>query len=412
MADHETSAFDADFDAFRAALLPQVTPAGPAAVRTTVRRRRRIAVTTAAAVAVALIVGPVAGYAALNRGPAPPPPASVTSPTPTDSPSPSVSPSASPTQSASATPAAPDGRISRATLLKAKLNLPDWQADAPAWCTTNGVRLRDMANASAQKAPTLMTTVYADADGDGAQETVAILGCLLGEAAAQQVVVFDRDQQGHIVILGQVTSTEEGAAASGGIEWITDLRTATPGSVQVQVADLQPCCDTPEAWAQKQWRTYGWTGLHFTQTGGPTTFGPNPLFTDLGITASDVVFSTRPDDTSWRHATMTVTIRNAGPTTAKQPYLWISFGTAVVRHEGTGWSSCTEVSDTATVASTVVWCKLQPLRAGEQRTLVLGLSDSAAQPGKGTGVADLNRIGTDMVPDLDSKNNRAEFSFR
>jgi hypothetical protein len=410
MADHETYPFDADFDAFRASLIPHVTPAGPDAVRHTVRRRRRIAVATAAVAALVLVVGPVAGYAALNRGQGPPPAPGATL-TPTDPTGPSTGPSAGPSATPTGTPNAPDGRISKADLLGARLTLPPWQPDAPSSCLTRNVRLVD-GTTTRQTPPSLMRLSYADVDGDGAQESVAILGCRPGEAAMQQVVAFDRDQRGRIVTLGQVVRTSTLAQYTSEIAWITDVQASTAGSVRVQVGDMQPCCSSTDKWVQRQWRTYGWTGSRFEQTAGPTRFDPNPLFTDLRVTATDVVFTERPNDW-WRHATITVTIRNAGPSDADVVNLTLEFGPAKMRHEGAGWSACTEVSDTADVPGQSLSCRLGPLRAGEQRTLVLGLANSLPQPDQGTGQALVQRPdGQHDIPDLKFTDNHDGFKFR
>jgi hypothetical protein len=407
MADHETYPFNADFDAFRASLIPQVTPAGPDAVRHTVRRRRRIAVATAAVAALVLVVGSVAGYAALNRGQGPPPAPAGTA-TPTDPASPSTGPSASPSASPSGTPSAPDGRISEADLLKARLTLPSWPKGTPQECARSGTRLHPDPG---QNVVELMALVYGDADADGATETIATLGCRPGEAAFQQVVVFDRDQHGRIVTLGQVTRINSLESYGSGVAWITDVQASAPGSVRVQVGDMQPCCGSTDKWVQRQWRTYSWTGSRFEQTAGPTRFDPNPLFTDLQVTATDVVFVEWPADDvwGWRHATITVTIRNAGPTDADLVDLTLGFGSGKMRHEGAGWSACTKVSDTADVPGQQLSCRLGRLRAGEQRSLVLGLSNSAGQPDQGTGRAGVDRT---VVPDLNYQNNSDSFTFR
>ena len=67
MAEFDEVQLDAEFAAYRTALLPAIAPDGPASVRQTVRRRRR---RTAVAVAAALVVAvavPVAGEAGLRE---------------------------------------------------------------------------------------------------------------------------------------------------------------------------------------------------------------------------------------------------------------------------------------------------------------------------------------------------------
>src|SRR5262245_26098419 len=137
----------------------------------------------------ALIAGPTAGCAGLGQGR---PAAQAASP----GPSATISPSAGPSVPA------PDGRIDRAALLGARLDLPPWPKGSPSTCTTRSARLAGARTAKA--VPFLVKTVYGDADGDGAQETISILGCTPGEYVYQQAVVFDRSAAGQVVALGQV----------------------------------------------------------------------------------------------------------------------------------------------------------------------------------------------------------------
>ncbi|MEV4631241.1 hypothetical protein AB0J90_33720 [Micromonospora sp. NPDC049523] len=410
MAETDDFALDAEFAAFRTGLLDQITPPGPDAVRSTVRHRRRVATTTGLALALVLVIGPVAGYATLNRNSAPPPgPATTGEPTPSPTPSATPTPSAAP--SATGTPTPPDGEISRADLLKARVTLPAWQSIAPEWCVTKNVRLEDD---SKLKHPALATLVHGDVDDDGAAESIALLTCPLTEGGTtQQVVVFDRDATGKVVTLGQVVRV------GAGIEWLADVKYDSTGTVRVQVGDIPTCCQIPNAWSQKQWRNYGWNGKEFEQTAGPEAFGPNPVFTDLrAVSATNVVFVERPEDPVWglRYGSVTVKIRNDGPTTSKTVRLDLLFGAGTMRHEGTGWSACTKTSNTSSLFDSNLFCELKPLKAGEERTLVLGLTNSVPQPDSGTAtvrVSNIDRIDGDefTVPDENGNNNSTEFQF-
>jgi hypothetical protein len=387
---------NSQFAAYRDELMADVTPAGPGAVRATVRHRRRVAVTAGTALAIALIAGPAAGYAALSRGPAPPAPGTTLDPTISTSPTPSTSPS--PSASATA-PAGPDGRITKADLLKAKLTLPAWQSEAPSSCSTRGVRLAPEATGSR---PGLMKLSYADADGDGAQETVTILGCRPGEAALQQVVVFDRDAAGNIRTLGQVTRT------GSGFDWITDLKAGDAGSVQVEVGDIQPCCDTPASAARKQWRTYSWNGETFRQTGGPTGFSPRFVKTDLSITATDMRFTDG-------RGTSTVKIRNAGPADADYVYFWLDLGdNESAELHGDGWSACEEANTVSGAGSRELTCMMTKVRAGETKTLVLGATLGTAKPSSTVGKATVVRLDATRAPvgDANEDDNSAAFTLR
>ncbi len=169
MTEPEEILVSGEFAAFRAAYAPAVRPAGTNAVRLTVRRRRqRAAVATAAAVVLAVVV-PMGAHAALNRsrpvagaGTDRRTDARRRRPTPTPAPAtPTTTPS-----TASPTSAGPDGRISRAQLLAARVDLPGWPSYTPATCTTDNVRLREP---QPDQRPELGGELrYGDVNGDGA----------------------------------------------------------------------------------------------------------------------------------------------------------------------------------------------------------------------------------------------------
>ncbi|MEU1397601.1 hypothetical protein ABZ403_16280 [Micromonospora zamorensis] len=341
-----------EFAAFREAYAPAVHPAGTAAVRETIRRRRRrTSMITAAAVVLAVAI-PVGANAALHRPPEPEPAQTVT-PTPsgtTGSPTPPASPSPS---TASSTPAAPDGRITRSQLLAARLALPRWPQGAPTTCITDEVRLRS--GSQQDSVPTLLGEPrYADLDGDGATETVALVACRQGEASAKQVIAFDRDGAGRVVTMGRVVGTREG------MDDVTDFAVQADGEIRVHVADIQPCCSTPEWAPQRQWRTYAWTGERFDQTAGPTKFGVDPRLTDLTLTAGDLIVGAA-DAKGKRAATLTVTVVNKGP--ADVPLLGFSNFYTVGEPAGGDLARCREVRSDAPDA-----CVLDGLPAGDRKT--------------------------------------------
>ncbi|MFC0031036.1 hypothetical protein ACFFMM_16060 [Micromonospora chaiyaphumensis] len=293
-----------EFAAFRESYASAVHPAGTAAVRETVRRRRRrTAVVTAAAVVLAVAI-PVGANAALHRPDPPPGPAQTATPAPSKT---STSPTPPPPtpSTASATPAAPDGRITRSQLLAARLDLAAWPGYAPKTCVSDNVRLRS--GPQSDSVPTLLADPrYGDLDGDGATETVALVACRYGEASAKQVLAFDRDGSGRVVTMGRVVGTHDG------MDDITDFSVQDHGKIRAHVADIQPCCGTPQWSPQRQWRTYAWTGERFTQTAGPTRFGVDPRLTDLTLTAGDLVVGP-PDTKGDRIATVSITVTNKGP---------------------------------------------------------------------------------------------------
>ncbi|MFC7545063.1 hypothetical protein [Plantactinospora sp. GCM10030261] len=404
---------DAEFAAFRAATLPHITPAGPDAVRRRMRKRRRAIVTTIVAAMTTLVVGPVAGYATLDRAPRPPDPVVVV--TPSGQPDPSVSPHASASPSAAATsPAAPDGRISRTDLLRTRLDLPPWAAKAGTLCDRSDVRLVEKATGQAGQLP-LTAHRYADVDGDGAEETVTTIDCLdTLNGTYQQVVVFDRDTRGRIVTLGQVVRTDTTRQAeSHQIARIADLGSGSSGAVRVRIGDLWPFDDELDEWVQWQWRTYRWTGRQFAQVAGPTAFGPNPLFNDLVVTgATDIVLTARDPQT--RAGSTTVTVRNAGRTDARNATVTllvpVGFGP-----DGAGWPNCAgqpTVVEEATYS--MLSCGLGALAAGESHTVTLGVVGPADDPAPGTGSATVHDMYSPLhsVPDPRQENNRRRFEIR
>jgi hypothetical protein len=86
-----------------------------------------------------------------------------------------------------------------------------------------------------------------------------------------------------------------------------DRRPGADGQIRVDVGEFRPCCAMVQA-SQHQWRTYGWSGRSFRQTGGPTSFGPNPKFTDLRTTSTGLKM-TKQTNGSWK-GVLTVTVHN------------------------------------------------------------------------------------------------------
>jgi hypothetical protein len=398
-----TDQLDDFFADYRAGMTPEIVPAGPGAVRATVRRRRRIAATALVATAVVLVAAPVAGYAALNRNTDPgPAPAVSNTPAPEQSTAtPAPSPSASVTP-----PAAPDGRIARADLLKARVDLPEWARDAP--CVERGARLTGVGDGDGDNL--LRTVKYGDVDRDGAQETVAIISCVYGQTGQTQVVVFDRDTAGKVVTLGRVAVTDRisGYPKPEQIGWIADIEPLADGTVRVTVGDVQPCCGWEEEWTQKQTRTYTWQDGRFRQTGGPERFSPNPLFTDLTVSAPDVKLVINNDGNPY--GTITVTVRNKGDLDATVN-LSLTFAGFEAYRIGPGWAACADIDAPADRPSSSYDCTLdQPLDAGEERVLRFGIQGAAtgAVDTEGT-VTVVNRPNGGYLPDKAGDDNSSDF---
>ncbi|QGN46757.1 hypothetical protein ACN26Y_10890 [Micromonospora sp. WMMD558] len=403
MSEVEDILLGAEFATYREAAVTAVHPAGPQAVRETVRRRhRRAAVTVAAAVALAVAV-PVAAHATLDRrGGAPPVPGETPAPT---SSAPGPSPIApTPTPSTAGPPLGPpDGRITRPQLLAAKLSLPAWRAGPG--CPTEGIRLTADAR---EETNTLLALDHGDADGDGAPETVALVQCVLGTGGPMQVVAFDRDERGEIVTVGQVTRT-----VRSGPQWILGLEVTGAGVVRVEVADLAPGGGWPLDWSQRQWRGYRWTGDRFTQVAGPTSFGPNPHLSEAPAERADASITTpatatliRQDDGSFL-GRLTVTVRWNGD--AAHEYLYVE---AINLPKGVVIRGV-EPPD---LPSFHTWFTVPggAFRKGEERTVdVLLRAEPGTAPGAlgVTTVQVATRQGGELVADAHPTDNTASFSM-
>src|SRR5262249_28668154 len=96
---------------------------------------------------------------------------------------------------------------------------------------------------------------------------------------------------------------------------------------------------------------------------------------DLKLTVSGITFAARAGDT-WGHGTITITIHNGGPAPAGDVKVNLTFGKGQVRHEGSGWSACTSISDQSLGdgRGAIEFDLRQPLAVGQTRTLVLGVT--------------------------------------
>ncbi|RAN97966.1 hypothetical protein GAR05_03492 [Micromonospora saelicesensis] len=345
------------FTAYRNDVVTKVAGPGPDQARHLLRRRRRMTAVAVAAAAVVLVVAPVVANAALRGDQNRPMPAESVQPTaPSTSTPPTPPPTGSPTPTPSANaPAAPDGRISRAQLLATRVDLPSWQpGEMEGGCTTSKVRLQTDTKKVYVPELTDDEFEHGDVDGDGAVETIAIVACRYGEASAKQVVTFDRARDGRIVTVGRVVRTGDG------FEDIRSVEITAAGSVEVRVADIVPCCGTPEYLRREQVRTYRWNGQRFSQTDGPTTFGGDPRLTDLRMTMTHKLVDVPGADTR-RELTTVFTVTNAGPVDAAQ----VAFH-SIEGGERTGgdWSRCDR--DPASQANQPS-CLLPGVPVGESR---------------------------------------------
>ncbi|MEU8182519.1 hypothetical protein AB0B85_12635 [Micromonospora sp. NPDC049044] len=374
MSEPETLGLAEEFAHYRRTVLDKVEVPGPAAVRRTVRGRNRRRWGATATTVLALFGGSAIGYAAMNGPDHRPPPVD---PTPSISVSPTPDGSTSPTPSASATSAGPgsavpDGRISRAQLLGAAVTLPAWRAGLD--CPSSAARL---SGDSREGVNWLEALDHGDIDGDGAVETVALVRCVFGTGGSQQVVAFDRDEQGKVVTLGRVVATTIDKP-----QWLFALDVVGDGTVRVQVGDIAPGGGWPAEFSQRQWRGYRSQGDAFAQVSGPTSFAPNRHDVNLVVTATNLVLADAADGA--KVGTVTVRIRNTAGLAA---YVALRLGLpAEVRPDGSGWAACR--NDPATTREPVR-CDLNKLEGGKETQLTLGFRVPAGST-VGTGKADVD----------------------
>jgi hypothetical protein len=255
-------------------------------------------------------------------------------PSPTGGPSPTLSAPRFPSPTATAGEQAPDGRIPLAELKNATVEIPPWPAD-----NLTGVSGRlTFVDGQVLSPPdaafpferhiVIFDTTYGDVDRDGAQETLALIGCWV-QGGSDQLVAFDRDRDGHIVTLATAVATTGDVRAIDS----TTVRVLGDSTVTVKVGDFQRCCgnETPVLW---QTRGYRWNGLAFRQVTGPAAFPVNPSVTETGMTAGDLVFG--PAIGGWRYGALTVTVsylRGARP-----DHLWLEFYVpADIQRDGSAW---------------------------------------------------------------------------
>jgi hypothetical protein len=246
-----------------------------------------------------------------------------------------ASPSAGPVPTR---PAVPDGRISLATLGNSTLDVPSWPADnvrgeSGRLHFQDGVVPLEARPTPARKPPygeqiVILAVTYGDVDHDGADETIAELGCMI-EGGSKQLVAFDRDRSGRIITLGTVVAT------TGEIRDIRDgsARVTDGGTVTVQVGDYQGCCgdETPQKWQQRGYRL-GSKG--FGQSTGPTRMPANPYITEITVTAGRLTLSPATD--GYRYGSLDVTVRHVRSTRPDQVTLRFYSPTGL-EPAGDGW---------------------------------------------------------------------------
>ncbi len=317
-----------------------IRPAGAAAAVATVRRRRRNQKIAGGVLALALVVGPVIGIAWANNRPDGTP--DVADPTPSvsasASPSAPASPSAGP--SGSVSPSILDPGIPANQLRNMTLTVPQWPGSLDESCPSGAVKFTGGKSARPPTGVELRFAgdpVYVDVNADGRNETVIRVDCPL-QGLFTQVLAFSRNADGKVTTRGKVVGTHvEGAD----VKKVWKIEAGGTTSVRVDVGDYSPCCGVSADYPQHQWRTYGWDGQRFHQTGGPTSFPSNPKKADLGVSAGPLRMSAQGAAWSGR---LTLTVVNKGPGTGVSPDVSLNFP-APVTLAGPDAGRCRKVDD-------------------------------------------------------------------
>ncbi len=302
------------FDDFAQAAGPSVKITGTAAVRNTVRRRRTVQTAALSILSALIIAVPLATYAVTSHSSNAPPStaaASVSlspSVSPSPSPSPSVSPSASLSPSATTPPDSgptlpaipPSNRVDprTQTILNASITMPAWPGYAQ-WCPT-GVFSFAHGKASATTAyqsdynlhyeastnTGLAPVVYADLDGNSADEAVISVSCdSNGSVHPHELLAVRVMPNGTVRTLGFVVATNDHHILD-----YDDLTVGVSGQTVLVEVDGDHFNDGGPR-EPEQVRGYRFVGGAFQQVSGPTTFPAYPAdITDVDLGNATIAF--------------------------------------------------------------------------------------------------------------------------
>jgi len=183
----------------------------------------------------------------------------------------------------------------------------DW-----AWtqhCHSGGpTTFRDGAATSGDASVRVLSVAHTDVDRDGRAEAVAALLCDVGQAGPVQIVALQSTGPGKYRVLGTVLRTWPAVDGELGVR---TLAASDNGQVNVEVVDRAICCGRPEETANRQWRTFAWTGFAFQQVSGQRTFDP-PATSRVSVQVTDVTIGPLRFD-GRRGVTGKLKIVNDGP---------------------------------------------------------------------------------------------------
>ncbi|MDR7275838.1 hypothetical protein [Catenuloplanes atrovinosus] len=270
---------------------------------------------------------------------------------------------------------------------------------------------------------------HGDLDGDGAQDAVVVLRCVLKESAGPEAAVAFTRLGADVVPLGVVTMT-----TGTTVQWLTAARIADDGTVVVTVGDLQPYADQPAEWTRYLDQQFWYVG-NGEFGGSSVSFSPllNPSArprADLWVRSGNLTYDATGE------GTISITVGNRGPVVADDVWLSLDPGGPLAAREQ-GWDACLELRTAApwavppeqgrsvpltggaapsespvSLSGFPVQCRLGNVGAGEEVTLLLVVRKGGdAAPG-GSVVAYRRALGGAPVPDDDPADDLATFAVR
>ncbi len=188
----------------------------------------------------------------------------------------------------------------------ATVNIPSW-GEGDSECPHGAVRIIGGRYQGRLNIPGegIMKVLPADVDHDGVAEEVVLASCQIGDPPIDQVFVVDHTASGVPHTMGQIIRPGGGV----GIK-VNDLAASRGGDVRIRISNVLGSDGTAFAAQVDQWRSYGWNGERFTQTGGSTSFEADRVANRLTMSVAPAVFA-KPQG-ALRHGTVRVTVHNTG----------------------------------------------------------------------------------------------------
>ncbi|MFI5841490.1 hypothetical protein ACIA8K_17470 [Catenuloplanes sp. NPDC051500] len=274
---------------------------------------------------------------------------------------------------------------------------------------------------------------HGDVDGDGAEDAVVVLRCVLKESAGPEAAVAFTRLGADVVPIGVITVT-----TGSTVQWLSAVDVRPGGPITITVGDLQPYADQLPEWTRRLDAEFLYAGAgEF--AGGLPSFSPleNPQSrarTDLWVRSGNLTFDEEGE------GTVTVTVANRGPVIADDVWLSLDPG-GPLSARGQGWNECLEVRTSPPWAvppesgRSVPWttpsgatpsplpsmpplsaapvqCRIGDLEAGEELRLLLVVHRSGGGAAEGSAVVYRRALGGAPVPDLNPADDQAALAVQ